>query len=539
MKTPILIVGGGTGGVAAALAVAESGGRCVLTEETDWIGGQLTSQIVPPDEHPWIEMFGCTRSYRAYRDGVRAFYRDRADLAPDIPAIGFEREFNPGGGWVSRLCHEPTIGSLVLIMMLAPHLTSGAVELLHRTKPLRAFTDRDRIEGVEFVALETGRRLTVEADLILDATELGDLLWLSGTEYALGSDARSETGEPHAAEVADPNDVQGLTWCFAMRHDLAPGANHVGDAPEGYARWREYRPPFWPGRHFGFQVLHAHTGEVRTLPLYSPTGDWYELFSYRQIVDPAKWTLPHYPETVVNWPQNDYFVRSILDVDPLPADIIPEGFEVPGAMGPNAALALDEAKQMSRGLLYWLQTEAPRHDGNGVGYPGLFAAPETCGTPDGFAKVPYIREARRLRALKLVTEQEVAAYTNPGLDRAPSFPDSVGVGAYRIDLHPSTSGATTIDTSTLPFEIPLGALVPQRVTNLIAAGKCLGVTHVTNGCYRLHPVEWNVGEAAGTLAAMCVAEGTTPHAVAESPKELQRRLEARGVELRWPVLRAL
>lgn len=535
MKTPILIVGGGTGGVAAALAIAESGGRCLLTEETDWIGGQLTAQIVPPDEHPWIEMFGCTAGYRAYRDGVRAMYgRD-----PEFAAATLPRDLNPGGGWVSRLCHEPMIGWAVLGAMLAPHLTSGAVELLLRTKPLRAFTDGDRVEGVEFVALETGHRFTVEAEFVLDATECGDLLWLSGTEYRLGSDAKSETGEPNAAEVADPNDVQGLTWCFALAHDLAPGADHVGEKPAGYDRWREYRPPFWPGRHFGFEVLHAHTGETRTLPLYRNDGHFYELFSYRQIVDPAKWTERRDPATVVNWPQNDYFVRSILDVDPLPGDAIPDGFEVPGAMGPNAAAALGEAKEMSRGLLYWLGTEAPRHDGDGVGYPGLYAAPELTDTPDGFAKYPYIREARRLDAIKIVTEQEIAAYTNPGLDRAPSFADSIGVGAYRIDLHPSTSGAETIDTSTLPFEIPLGALIPKRMRNVIAAGKGLGVTHITNGCYRLHPVEWNVGEAAGTLAAMCVAEGTEPQAVAGDYERLQRRLEARGVELRWPVLRAL
>ena len=58
MKTDILIVGGGTGGVAAALSAAARGKRVVLTEETDWVGGQLTSQGVPPDEHPWIESFG-------------------------------------------------------------------------------------------------------------------------------------------------------------------------------------------------------------------------------------------------------------------------------------------------------------------------------------------------------------------------------------------------------------------------------------------------------------------------------------------------
>src|SRR5947199_10288236 len=57
----VVIIGGGTGGCAAALAAARGGARVVMTEETDWIGGQLTSQAVPPDEHPWIESFGCTR----------------------------------------------------------------------------------------------------------------------------------------------------------------------------------------------------------------------------------------------------------------------------------------------------------------------------------------------------------------------------------------------------------------------------------------------------------------------------------------------
>ena len=65
----MLVVGGGLGGVAAALAAAERGARVVLSEETDWLGGQLTSQAVPLDEHPWIEDFGCTARYRALREG--------------------------------------------------------------------------------------------------------------------------------------------------------------------------------------------------------------------------------------------------------------------------------------------------------------------------------------------------------------------------------------------------------------------------------------------------------------------------------------
>jgi hypothetical protein len=79
--------------------------------------------------------------------------------------------------------------------------------------------------------------------------------------------------------------------------------------------------------------------------------------------------------------------------------------------------------------------------------------------------------------------------------------------------------------------------VPERVENLLAAGKAIGTTHVTNGAYRVHPVEWSAGEAAGHLVALCAARATTPHAVHASPAltdELQSRLAGAGVELHWP-----
>jgi hypothetical protein len=118
-----------------------------------------------------------------------------------------------------------------------------------------------------------------------------------------------------------------------------------------------------------------------------------------------------------------------------------------------------------------------------------------------------------------------------------SYHDSVGIGMYRIDLHPSTGGDNYIDVASCPFEIPLGALLPVRVENLLPAGKNLGTTHITNGCYRLHPVEWNIGEAAGALAAFAFEHGTQPRAVGADPALLaafQDRLAAQGVELRWP-----
>ena len=74
LKADVIIIGGGLGGCAAALSSLKSGLTVIMCEETDWIGGQLTSQGVPPDEHRWIEKFGCTKSYRKFRELVRGFY---------------------------------------------------------------------------------------------------------------------------------------------------------------------------------------------------------------------------------------------------------------------------------------------------------------------------------------------------------------------------------------------------------------------------------------------------------------------------------
>src|SRR5581483_3820550 len=151
---------------------------------------------------------------------------------------------------------------------------------------------------------------------------------------------------------------------------------------------------------------------------------------------------------------------------------------------------------------------------------------------------------RRIKAEFTVLEQHVgtdARMKHTGQKRdevtAERFADSVGVGSYRIDLHPSSGGDNYIDISSLPFQIPLGALLPVRVENLLPACKDLGVTHITNGCYRLHPVEWNIGEAAGALAAFCVRRKVPPRRVRQDAKLLaafQQQLRNDGVELEWP-----
>jgi hypothetical protein len=524
MAADLVVVGGGLGGCAAALAAARNGLRVILTEETDWIGGQLTAQAVPPDENPWIESFGGTRSYLLLRQKIRDYYLRNYPLTAEARAQPY---LNPGNGWVSRLCHEPRVALAALEEMLAPYVAGRRLVVLLRHKAESVAVNGDRVEAVQVRSLETGRTVVLWAPYIADATELGDLLPLSGTEYVTGAESRRETGEPHAPEEAAPANMQAFTACFAM--DYVAGENHVIDRPEEYGFWRDYVPditPAWPGRLLAWEYSDAVTFQPRKLETDPERG--LGLWSYRRIADKSLFAPGTYPGDIslINWPQNDYLLGNLFEVSP-----------------EEAARHLARAKQLSLSLLYWLQTEAPRPDG-GTGWKGLRLRPDIVGTEDGLAKYPYIRESRRIRAEFTVVEQHVSTeyrMQETGASRedvrAAEFKDSVGIGSYRIDLHPSTGGNNAIDVSSLPFQIPLGALLPRRTRNLLPACKNIGVTHITNGCYREHPTEWNIGEAVGTLVGFCLSTKTTPRAVRDKAELLERYrqlLSNQGVPLHWP-----
>ena len=517
MKTDILIVGGGTGGVAAALSAAARGKRVVLTEETDWIGGQLTSQGVPPDEHPWIESFGCTARYRLFRQRVRQYYQQFYPLRPEARA---NPRLNPGDGSVSRLCAEPRVYLSALESMMAYDVARGMLQVRLRTRPTAAEVDSDRIRSVRVLDMNTGREETIESAYVLDATELGDLIEMAGVEYVSGAESQAQTGELHASTEADAENVQALTWCFAMGYD--PDGEHVIDRPAAYGRWRDYDPgltPAWPGKMLDWTYTHPISLDPITAT-FDPARGEGSLWRYRRLIGRVPYAAGCEPHEValVNWPQNDYLEGNIIDKPP-----------------EEVAHHLQQARELSLCLFYWMQTEAPRADG-GVGFPGLYLRPDVMGTDDGLAKAPYIREARRIRARFTVTEEHVGRKAR-GSDQAASFGDSVGVGCYRIDLHPSTGRDNYIDVSSLPFQIPLGALVPERMENVLPACKNIGSTHISNGCYRLHPVEWNIGEAAGALAAFCIDGGHVPQQVHESEaltECVQNVLRTDGFELEWP-----
>ncbi|MDA0684068.1 MAG: FAD-dependent oxidoreductase [Bacteroidetes bacterium] len=526
LRADVAIIGGGTGGVAAALAAARRGMNVIMTDESDWFGGQLTSQGVPPDEHSWVEKQGVPISYRAFRERVRAQYASNWG----VPSSGL----NPGQCGVSRICHAPIVAHTVLAGMLAQY--AGKIKFIPECEPILAGGNRDRIDFMKMQSLQTGAMFWIEAPFYIDATERGDLLPLTGAEYVTGSEGQAAFGEPHATAEPDPSNEQAFTWCAAVGFDTlfesspsrAPGGIDESflQAPDSYTRWRSFVPdlqPAWPGKMLNLTYSHPITLEPRTVDFDPRPGAQttaFNLWAYRRLQTAGRTWPVDGGVTLLNWPQNDYLSGRLIDVNPA-----------------ERARHEAEARDLTKCLIHWLRTEAPRPDG-GRGWPGLFPVPDILGTPDGLAKRPYIRESRRIRARTTVHEHHVGeeARLSAGLTEAEHFPDTVGVGHYRIDLHPSTAGNNYIDVASLPFEIPLGSLIPIRVANLIAGAKNIGTTHVTNGCYRLHPVEWSVGEAAGALAAACHRTGEDPaaiHSVPEHLEDLQRDLVRGGAQLRW------
>lgn len=511
-QAEVLVCGGGLAGLAATLALCEAGHTVLLSEETDWLGGQITAQGMSAlDEPTLVERCGGTRSYQTLREGIRDYYRREGRL---LPAAAASPALNPGNCWVSRLAFEPRAALAVIAERLAPYEQGGQLVVLTRHKPLRAERAGRRVLSVDLLDLERQTILRVEAALIIEATDLGELLPLCGVDFVRGAEARSETGEPNAPEIADPDCVQAFTYPFIL--EARPGESHVIGEPPDYARNRRQQP------YSPRVTLPDDKGGQRyaLLRLYEKTPNLAGSFwSYRRLIDCTLFEPDAFRSdlTLINWPAMDYRDGHLLAEDQ--ATVLSH---------------LEAARRLSLGFLYWLQT-ALTHRG-GRGHPELLLNREALGTADGLARFPYIREGRRARTRERLAEQDLAERCNQGRTRGRFFADAIGVGQYAIDIHAGPCRSAAFTQPALPFQLPLGLLVTHDTDNLIPAGKPCGTTHIANGATRVHAVEWSLGEAAGTLAALCLESGLSPtdiHAGLGLTRQLQRRLVERGAPIYW------
>jgi len=522
LECDLLVVGGGMGGVSAALSALRAADESsftskktlvILTEETDWLGGQMTSQGVSAlDENHLVEISGAARSYQKFRNEIRSRYKRDFKL---VQWANDEPWLNPGDCWVSWLAFEPKFALDEIEKLLNPYESRRQLSTKLRTKAIYTKTDdsaadskQKKITAVGFYDFARNKVFEVEAKIVIDATELGDLLPMAGLRYRSGAESKTETGEAHAPEIARPENVQDFTYPFVIEY--RPGTDNRIEKPRHYEQFNAAGKFSLEGYPMFACKLKGEGDEMRI--------DKLPFWEYRRLISSKLFESNDYPFDVamINWNSNDLRMQNIIDVE---VNIQAE------------RLAL--GKSLSLGFLYWLQTEAPRDDG-GFGYPEFYLRTDVLGSSDGLSKYPYIRESRRIVALHTIVEEEIVVANNPGA-RAHLFPDSVGIGRYPVDIHgeQDVPGAAQ---HTKPFQIPLGALIPKDAANLLPACKNIGTTHVTNGSYRLHPIEWSIGEAQGTLAVLSLENGIQPgefHSHSKLVRKLQEQLIDRGVPLFW------
>jgi hypothetical protein len=344
------------------------------------------------------------------------------------------------------------------------------------------------------------------------------LIELAQLPSRVGQEARNDTGEAILRDYAIPNCQQSFTFNAVVEY-TGNRKGRLMPAPAGYGRdsWLdpvEFTSDYWRKESSGWQKRHFLES--------------FGIFRYRRIQrrSLSENVVSEGDVSVINWGTSPH---------PDKVECCGNDFRQGALIGMSREerkTLIQRARDRAQAYIHYLQTH---------GVPNLSPRGDLTWTEDGIALEPYIREARRGIALTTIRHEDVAARFFPGQARARCFQDSVGVGQYHyLDLHGNLSeGHVTpkgLDVIALPFTLPAKALVPMAADGLILSAKSIGTTHITNAAYRMHPVEWAIGEASGFLAVFAIWTKESPRRVVETLpllRKLQGFMARNGVPIFW------
>ncbi|MCY7386364.1 MAG: FAD-dependent oxidoreductase [Microcoleus sp. CAN_BIN18] len=620
----ILVAGGGLAGAATAYEGLLAGRTVCITEITDWLGGQISSQGTSAldERDTQRSLLFYPRGYLELRRRIEEHYG----------------RLNPGGCWVSYSCFMPYNGHKILSDILQDAAKTGngklkwfpntvikelaitpavagnamggqqiksAIGIQHKpaanTPPINTETLSQTIEDayryensarfnktiIRFTSKPPNQSKSKQrgADwFVVDATETGELIGLADVPYRLGIDPRSPLEPSSASPNGDAYCTQGFTYTFAMEATKEPQQHQLPSFYQQYAPYYSYE-----------------LQRLASFPL---------VFSYRQIKsmrpdeprpsDPRR--FPIYPGDISmqNWTWgNDYRPGSAQDnLIYSRAQLEANGQLQPGGwMGGLRTETLRRGEENAKGFFYWLVAGTTDSQlGNNVKkpYPNnrfLSGLNSPMGTVHGLSKYPYMREGRRMIGRPSFNQPQgftiwevdmsrtdfntdfyrqnlskeeyrnlwlaVGGLNAPALavgsqsvedtksrSRATIYPDSVGIGHYAIDFHPCMTnsppeapgntereGTRKGQGQAYPFQIPLRAMIPQKIDNMLVAGKSIAVSHTAAAAYRVHSFEWSAGAAAGVTAAFSLENGIVPYELVDELPSREPNLEALQLRL--------
>ncbi|MFZ4674979.1 MAG: FAD-dependent oxidoreductase [Nodosilinea sp.] len=625
VECELLIVGGGLAGTAAAYESLLMGHTVCMTELTDWVGGQISSQgtTALDESREQRNLLFYSRGYKELRDRVEQKYG----------------VLNPGECWVSASCFLPADANAILMEMLAEAQAQGGGELkwfpntvvkdltmnadgthidqviaishspAPGTPPLNTdflseiiedayiYDDSARLSkqiiqfvpaGIELEGVENAAPRKVDW-FVIEATETGELIVLADVPYELGLDPRSPLNPSSPVLERDPYCTQGFTYTFAMERTAEPQTYEV---PEFYATYEPY-----------------YSWEKERDALKTPQDHFDFVFTYRRL-----WNASPRSEAKIfgvprpgvgdismqNWTWgNDY--RPGTELDNL--ILTEEQLQASGQLEPGGWLGglrtetLRKGEENAIGFFYWLTTGTTDSQiGDSWKDPDpyniyLKGLDSPMGTAHGLSKYPYIREARRIIGRPspgydtgfMISEIDFswndfgAEFYQETLDprtyasmrrylaglttidtfmpdadpnefhirgRSRMYPDSVGIAQYAIDFHPCMAeypaekpgnierpGVRQAHGQAYPAQIPLRAMIPQRVDNMLVASKSIATSYSAAAAYRVHSFEWSVGAAAAHAIDFSLRNAVLPYELVDNIPSYEPLLDQLRMEI--------
>lgn len=496
----LVVAGAGTGGVAAALQAARMGARVLLIEETDWIGGQMGNAAVTSMDDGGIWGKNPDRERGIYREFHESAINHYYTIDKD-PFTAYHFNLQSEGGYEPRVARGVLYGLIEETRRrVLPDGKHPVLDVVPRTRVSAVRKSGEAVNGVTLEEwTESGvQRKDVGCKILVDATEYGDVIPLTGARYRLG------------ATISDQIDpatrVQDHTWVGVIREypDGLPEELRIKEPPPGYERiakvfrnYQLYGTAAWGGENRGVKGPRL----------------WWVYAAWRGMPDsgsPATGVMTEERHTKCGLNGgNDYAVTAAAIEDPAQR----AANELAGI---NATL----------GIIYWFQNE--------LGLPWGPAGEEGYATPYNLHRMeqrgvrgdllpiaarlpqwPYVREARRIVGVETLRGQDL--YTRDRGDEAARHWDSaVAINDYSFDLHGTEDqlepGLDERDyiNATGPFPVPFGVFIPERVDGFLPAEKNFSQSRLANGATRLQPSTMLTGQAVGAIGALAARQGIPP-----------------------------